>query len=943
MDDLDHSMHIADQDWASFYEETEECSVLQPVLARPDDWSLSDSEESEDSNLAASSGKVELQQSPAANANNAESNAAGCCVEDVQVDQGCSGRGPDDLRETAEEGSERQRTSDNYPAIGKVDVHARAAKLTNITTTRHTEQVAFPSQDGESTELRKEEGDVQTESGTSSIRECDPLSHSLNGNEPQITHTTLSSEKERWFVTVNEGRAPQRMRVTSGNKKRRPKEPCKNNGVCLGEKKSRGNVSKVEINYESEGWKDTDDVTQSGQNSGEHPRSEENPESHLTGVVSDSTSGPDDNLSDELMTTGRTKTDPGSTSHDTLTATSQGLDSRRSEESVHCCDSDSCPSASESAEEPQQLATAPQQHCSSALTKCTRLSSLTESTDDTQDTGTHACHNTCSFAVTACDCEGGGRTDFKMTFPSAAKPVNKMPHDKSMGDHDTHGVPSETPGLQKHEINLSASVGSSGDPPHLPPAPEVTRTPCSVADCPETYAIAAGHTRPVYAISAFWDEMEKLTINDILHLRLGGNTQKTPDVDDFPTNPSSLVDTVEYNLPEGGLMDTSDAADSDYFTQLDESKPDRSSCDFSTSDFEEDYWQFLGTSTNASPDPQIGSPCPACEEAESTASEGKETPVPLDDFAGESTEDQEPDVFISSNLLWPRRITKSKSVHNVQALNTEDLSLLGHDENSLFLSSSSSLEGNRLLKAIDSLETQIPEPFLSNTDTLDERIPASFPEVPEYFLTQDKMKRNSRSVVLYNPEDISVTPVCDHIFWTYMDEALFSSSLSSLFSSQEKPIPIFSYSHPIIRELTFPNCVFQRVGCEEEEEAGISPVGVLPHSLMQDIGCRVTAAAPHAFQSWRSVLPMRRISFHDKGSIWCRASGDWVFPIEAQKVTIEGEDPPITVLAEGGMCSTLPQLYSSTITVQRGISENIPITSESELGLCSRVNAIYTY
>lgn len=916
MDDLDHSMHIADHDWASFYEETEECGLMQPVLARPDDWSLSDSEESENSKT----GKVGPQQSPAANAG--ESNAAGCRVEGVQIDQGCSGR--DDLRETAEEGSERQRKSgirSNYPAIGEVGVHMRAAKLTSITTTEQTEQVTFPSPDGESTELRREGGDVQTESGTSSTRERDPLSRSqreLHGIESQIPHTTLSSEKERWFVTVNEGRARQRMRVTSGEKKRRPKEPCKNNSTCLGQEKSGGNVSKVEINYESEGWKDTDYVTQSGQNSGEHPRSEENPESHLTGVVSDSTSGPGDNLSDELITTGRNKTDPGSTSHDTLTATSQGLDSGKSDElellSVRCCDSHSCPSANESAEEPQQLAKATQQQCS-----CLR--SLTESTDDTQDTETHARHNTCSFDVTACDCEGGGCTDFKVTFPSAAKPLNKMPHDKSTCDHSTHGVTSGTPGLQKHEINLSASVVSSGDPPHLPPAPEVTLTPCSVADSPETYAIAAGHTRPVYAISAFWDEMEKLTINDILHLRLGGNTQKTPDADDFPTNPSSLVDTVEYNLPEGGLMDTSDTADSDYFTQLDESKPDRSSCDFSTSDFEEDYWQFLGTSRNASPDPQIGSPCPACEEAESTASEGKETPVPLDDFAGGRIEDQESDVFVSSNLVWPRRITKSKSVHNVQALNTEDLSLLGNDENSPFLCSSSSLEGNVLLKAIDSLETQIPEPFLSNTDALDERIPASFPRVSEYFLTQDKTKRDSRSVVLYNPEDISVTPVCDHIFtWMNMDEALFSSSLSSLLSSQEKPIPIFSYSHPVIRELTFPNYIFQRVGCEEEEEAGISPVGVVPHSLMRDSGRRGSAAAPHALHSWKSLLPIRKISFHDKGSIWRRASGDWVFPIEAQKVTIEGEDPPITVLAEGGICSSLPQFY-----------RDIPITSKSEL------------
>ncbi|TMS19339.1 hypothetical protein E3U43_003660 [Larimichthys crocea] len=80
--------------------------------------------------------------------------------------------------------------------------------------------------------------------------------------------------------------------------------------------------------------------------------------------------------------------------------------------------------------------------------------------------------------------------------------------------------------------------------------------------------------------------------------------QARPNVDDFPRNESSLVDTGEYNSSDGGLMDTSDTTDSDYFTQTDESKPDRSSCDFSSSDFEEEYWQFLGTSRNSSPDPQ---------------------------------------------------------------------------------------------------------------------------------------------------------------------------------------------------------------------------------------------------------------------------------------------------------------------------------------------------
>ena len=47
MDDLDHSVHLAEQDWEGFNEDSEECCLLPPTLAGPDDSSLSDSEDLE--------------------------------------------------------------------------------------------------------------------------------------------------------------------------------------------------------------------------------------------------------------------------------------------------------------------------------------------------------------------------------------------------------------------------------------------------------------------------------------------------------------------------------------------------------------------------------------------------------------------------------------------------------------------------------------------------------------------------------------------------------------------------------------------------------------------------------------------------------------------------------------------------------------------------------
>ncbi|KAL4658501.1 PGC-1 and ERR-induced regulator in muscle protein 1 isoform X1 [Arapaima gigas] len=118
--------------------------------------------------------------------------------------------------------------------------------------------------------------------------------------------------------------------------------------------------------------------------------------------------------------------------------------------------------------------------------------------------------------------------------------------------------------------------------PAVGPASTLTTTECCVSQEPLTL----NPTYPVYAISSFWDEMEKLTIKDILHLRLVSHVQSPRD--------------LPYNL----TADPSDAADSDYFTLLDESKPDHPSSEFSTSsDFEEDFLQEINTSTDPSPEP----------------------------------------------------------------------------------------------------------------------------------------------------------------------------------------------------------------------------------------------------------------------------------------------------------------------------------------------------
>ncbi|XP_070693151.1 uncharacterized protein perm1b [Pempheris klunzingeri] len=976
MDDLDHSMRIAEYDWASFYEESEECGLLQPSLACPDILSLSDSEDSENLSLLHSAGRQEPQQSPAVSSEEDENNTAGCCVEKAQINQSSSGGNQGDLTTKAWGNSE---ICLHYPEETETN--------DNITTTLQTEQLNVQSSEGGPTELKKEEENLHTGSDTCQLKqETDPLSCSqteLKANEPHAADgavsedvSTLRAEKERWFVTVNDNRARQRARPPSVKKKRRQKKPCKDNRMCRTPRQEKSLENGLELktnkdNNKSEKGTDTVDVTQSNQNlnnvnkSGDYSNSEEN--------ISDlwQVSGEEDYLSEKLVTshppieniteptTDRNKHDPGSqasTLHSSFSPKgpprwdSVESDDQDSVEflSTHSYDSESYLSATESVEETQHFPMENQQPQSSlSLTRTGHPFNLTENTDagNTQDRETCSDHTTPSSNATATNSEGYGATDVEPTpaFPSAGQNTNKMPDDSSTCDNDTHstllGMPSDTPGLQKHEINLSASGGSSGDRFSPLPVPDLTVTPCSVPDSPETYAKAAGDTRPVYAISAFWDEMEKLTINDILQLRIGRSTPPretqetvTPNVED----PSSLVDTVESNLSDGGLMDTSDTTDSDYFTQPDDSKPDRSSCEFSTSDFEEEYWQFLGASRNPSPDPQTknhqstsASLFSPREEEESTSSEGKETPVPLE-FEGRCFEDEDSNASLLSELARPRRIIKTKSVSNVKALNTEDLSLqlfVGKDEKSPLSSSFRSLEENTDLKPSDSLGTLIHASFLSNMDILDEHTQICLPEESEYLFTEYKAKRDSWCVAVYDPGDMSEAPVFDYTLCTFGGDIVSFSPLHDSQCGKEKPIPIFSCSHPTVRELAFPNpnYVFLSADCEEED--GVSPIRVVSRSFMQGHDFGTCAAAPRGFHSWKGLLSARKVSFHDKGSIWCR-SGAWVFPVEAEKIDTKRADPPATALTERRVSSPSPSQLFRELAVQQRILEVMQTTRQ---------------
>lgn len=830
MDDLDHSIHIAEEDWMRFYAECEVCVLPQPPPASPDIWGLSDLEDSDFT--AGHEG-----QEPPAKGDKPKSRASRRGGGNYSLSEGEN----EEFSSQDDSENERWELCPNFSAVNAAEVNTRAAKHVTCTAASLRTENDHTADDGQ-------KADGEWQSDTSST--CDPLprkrgAEDLCWNGPRgvagaAGGVALKTEKERWFVTVNDNPARQRVRVTSAKKNRRIKQPRKNKRLSpsSGWEKPQKNRVELEANNEKERGNNDDKssrkkipkanvlanpgLLQLPLTSGQHDGAKYGPSWRAP------------SLHDECANT------PGL----------PGSDRREPDapaDAAECCESNSYPAASQSLGEPQRV--------------------LAEPEEDTA------------------------------TPPSAAQTTSETPDEDSACENDSRctqdGAATLTSGARRPEVNSSPSVcGLSGD--HLGPASTPVFTPCSVADNPETHAVASGHTRPVYAISAFWDDMEKVTINDILQLRMARGTPpgvagKLPHASRGRTR-CSLSDSKSA---DGVPLDTSDTADSDYSTQLDECKPDHWGGDLSTSDFEEE--QLLAASGNSSPDlrqskqPRAScSPYLADEEGESSASEGRETPVPAGDFTRTCLEDRECGDLHSSGFAPAQRLAKSKSMHNVRALG-EDLSLRREDEIGPVLCSAP--EGN---------SSEIP--FLSNEVTSDDLTQMFAPDVFEDIIREDKAKTISGSVLLYDSD-----PVLDYSPLTFRDDILFI-----FLHYSEETIPIFSYSHPIIRTFPFPSSVFLNPVCKIKHLMPL--LGVVPSSPGNGW---TTAVVPPGFHNNRDFA-VPEISLHHKTGIWHRCCGAWMLPLDT--VVPRRADPPANAIAERGVESAEQQIW-----------ETISVTSKSKV------------
>ncbi|KAK7128870.1 hypothetical protein R3I94_017181 [Phoxinus phoxinus] len=290
---------------------------------------------------------------------------------------------------------------------------------------------------------------------------------------------------------------------------------------------------------------------------------------------------------------------------------------------------------------------------------------------------------------------------------------------------------------------------------------------------------------PVYAMSSFWNEMEKLTINDILRLRQIGNTQHT-----------SILTQPE----DSSIADTTDAGDSGYFTLPDDSKPDRLSGDMSyISDLDEDLEQLQTTFSSKQEDE-------SCEFPSSCGVMWENDPDPV--VVGEEM------VFISSETTLPehlytanaqqcfRRMYKNISVQNLQALDAQPIRQILR---------------NASMHSIHSEVDDFVDPFyhvntsgsksLSDDEEEVETSGITFYEIMQYLFGEDEPERcasraDNIAASYLDVTGTSVPETYDHFFSDF-DAGSFVCPIVEE-SGGDKMVPIFTCSRSANRNLQFP-------------------------------------------------------------------------------------------------------------------------------------------
>ncbi|XP_035015486.2 PGC-1 and ERR-induced regulator in muscle protein 1 [Hippoglossus stenolepis] len=290
------------------------------------------------------------------------------------------------------------------------------------------------------------------------------------------------------------------------------------------------------------------------------------------------------------------------------------------------------------------------------------------------------------------------------------------------------------------------------------------------AECEPENAPDSKHT--VFAMSSFWGEMEKLTINDILGLR-------------------SLPP-----LPESQETDVSALTDSGFFTQSDESKLQQ------TSEHMPSVPDLEKSSSGA---------VAAADSSISRSVLWESEPVPMrlgsdtytENVMMTSVRDISQSVFSGNAQQSHRKISKTLSVHNLAALDSESFSSRLKGQTLQTLDEEGSEKFDCLFE--DNVPKQADMDSLPSSFTDGYRISVS--DIFQYlFGGKQSIPSQSATDNITNvyADGNSVPENYDHFFSEYDTETFFCPLLSVEDQAKGEQVPIFSSSRSACRNLQFP-------------------------------------------------------------------------------------------------------------------------------------------
>ncbi|XP_024231277.1 PGC-1 and ERR-induced regulator in muscle protein 1 [Oncorhynchus tshawytscha] len=488
--------------------------------------------------------------------------------------------------------------------------------------------------------------------------------------------------------------------------------------------------------------------------------------------------------------------------------------------------------------------------------------------------------------------ESSDTPDIQTRFNGQGAELSVGKATREMSEHDSQDTSQDTPELKVDiEVNTEDTVSTA-----------------KTAEC-EGIEKAPDETHPVYAISSFWNEMEKLTINDILRLRTVSNAHQA---------------SVLPQPPKAEAANSSDAADSGYFTNLDDSKAHRSSGDISTiSDFDKKFSQNTNAD-NPSTDPIIRN-----ESSNSIGILWESEPDSVNVGAGIYPENvamlssasyiPRP-IFSGSAPQYVRKISKNVSVQNLLALEVEPLcQVLKGQALPTVISEErepemESCSDGHLVGQHSSMNS-LPSASFSE-DVSKESNQISFSEIIQYVFGGNKSEASpseTNNMAAYYVNSDSV-PDYEHFYSEFDAGSFFYPVREASIHNKDELLPIFSCGHSANKNLQFPEAYDHffssdsSADSDEEDNQVRSPIRVITRLNHKPNETQGVIVAPDIYEDfftdeglsenffWKNYFSLRKVRLTGSTSQSQRSDSWSLVPVDEIKSSFCRSIRPIHTL-----------------------------------------------